>query len=213
MEPGKYFAKYNGNGLPFYLFEDAFYLVKFESISNKIIQISPVRIEKVTEKLDERVEFDIDSCSLFSSQQNDYIQNSINWNSQLLDCMEKVEDKDGIVYVGISLEIEGVDAAILCPPENISKEWEYEDWLDTDAREKNGCKISQKTKIEDIKRNEIYASGIAFHIATCDLRCLDRYENNRGANDMVYSTLQETERKYLGFAQPEEVILSYICRS
>ena len=137
--------KYNGNGLPFYLFEDAFLLIKFQDpISNKIIQINPIRIDKVTEKLDERVEFDIDACSLFSTQQNNYIQNSVNWGPKLLDCMEKVEDKDGIMYVGISLEIDGVDAAILCPPENLSKEWEYEDWLNTNAREKNDCKINQK---------------------------------------------------------------------
>ena len=57
--------------------------------------------------------------------------------------------------------------------------------------------------IEGIKRNEIYAGGISFQIATCDLRCVDRYDNNPGSSDMVYSTLQETERKYLGFAQPE----------
>ena len=97
--------KYNGNGLPFYLFEDAFLLIKFQDpISNKIIQINPIRIDKVTEKLDERVEFDIDACSLFSTQQNNYIQNSVNWGPKLLDCMEKVEDKYGIMYVGISLE-------------------------------------------------------------------------------------------------------------
>ena len=49
-----------------------------------------------------------------------------------------------------------------------------------------------KTVIEGIKRNEIYAGGISFQIATCDLRCVDRYDNNQ--DQVIWFILQETER-------------------
>ncbi len=122
----------SGNGLPFYLINQATYSIMFD------IPISNEREKQFVDVLrndavDNLPKFGEEDC-LNLQKTSSYLETGLDWN-EVNDCINNIADKDEITLTGIHLfSPENFDVRILCPQGIMTSKDDILEWIDLEAR-------------------------------------------------------------------------------